>query len=192
MCHVHGYLLSLGTEMIHIHHGSDKSLSCSGMYRTFSTANNRIPFQNALSTLLRSPGESGTVGSRVSSIVIKTVPPSPSSPLSFPSSVCFWCYLHCQTTFVLMVTGWLPAALGLHSLSWKCCWRALLPSRSSKNPGPNLRVSLSYSPIPESVMAARQMEYSDWPGWVVSPPLSAGGGAQTQVKWELKIGGCPK
>ena len=142
------------------------------LVRTFSIASDRIPSSNALSTLLTNlGGESGIARSRVSNKVIKalsvclslslpsSLPPSHSPSLFFLSSLL--CYLHDQTTSILMVTRWLSAALSLHSSRKKSPRKALLPSMSSKNPEPSLRLSLSCLPIHEAIMAAKQVEYSD-------------------------------
>lgn len=106
-------------------------------------------------------------------------------PPSLPFSVSLFlssllCYLHDQTASILMVTRWLSAALSLPSCRKKSPRKALLPSISSKTPEPSLRLSLRCVRIQEAIMAAKQVEYSDWPGWVVFPPLVLG---VRQAKW---------
>ena len=182
MCSSHGHLLYLEAKNVCTRHSSDRDkgeIIKECVSPDFSIANDRILFQNALSTLLTSLGVSQgqqDPGSRAKALKFCLC----LSPLSLSFLSVFLWYLHGQTTSIHMVTRGLPATLSLHSSDKKSPRRAFLPSFFGKSPEPSLRLNLSCSPIPEAIVAAQQVVYTGWSSRVMSPPLVLG---VRQTKW---------
>lgn len=152
-------------------------LSRNVLVQTFSFANDRTLFQNALSTLLTSLGVSQgqqAPGSQAKSLKLCLC----LSPLSL-FSLCF-----CDTFMVRqpLYTWWQDGCLkpSAHILPDKNPQEkpSFLVFFFSKNPEPSLRLSLSCFPVPEAIMAAKQVVCSDWSSRVVFPTL---------VLWELRV-----
>lgn len=102
-------------------------LSRNVLVQTFSFANDRTLFQNALSTLLTSLGVSQgqqAPGSQAKSLKLCLC----LSRLSLSFLSLFLWYLHSQTTSIHMVTRWLPTTLSSHSSRQKSPRKAFLPS----------------------------------------------------------------